>query len=365
MAHFRKEIISMILTNKCNFKCKYCLADDIKDGKKQTLDIDFAKQGIDDFFAERKSRKMRFYAMGEPTTEMQLMKKIHEYAKQRAGDELSVELQTNGFFPESTREWIAQNVDRVWISLDGPPDVMDQARRTLGGKSVRESIEGNIRFLLTHSKGSIGVRPTITNANLYRQVEMIQYFHSLGIENVWSHHEFSPVGKNRGILNRSVAAIDLLEYAKEAVRAWRRAEELGVFYRPFLAGSFDEECRYSCRACLPAPHLTFDGFVSACDMAFHGDTPLQDFIYGKWDPESRRIIYFKDKIRKLRSRSLENMPEECSKCEASCNCAGGCLGEAYFETGSIFGIRPDHCEAVRYLAKHLPRNQGRYLFEHP
>lgn len=363
MAHFRKDILSFVLGTRCNFNCSYCLADDIKQGD-QTIDLEFAKKGIDDFFDSRESRKIRFYAMGEPTLYMKEIEKIYNYAKEKAGEQLSVELQTNGAFSKSVREWIAENVDRIWISLDGPSDVQDSQRKTIGGKSARAVIEENIIRLLKVDGLMVGARPTVTNANLHRQVEMIDYYHSLGLTNIWSHHEFSAVGKDKPIQHQSVAKIDLLEYAIEAVRAVKRAEELGMFYRPFLAASFDEPCMYSCRACLPGWHLTFDGYVSACDMAFHGNTPLQDFIWGRWDAEKKVIVYDKEKIAKLKSRTWEKI-DDCVECNIAENCAGGCLGEAYFETGSMFGTRKDHCKAVRYLAEHLPRNQGRYKFEHP
>lgn len=364
MAHFRKNLISILLTNKCNLNCVYCLTGDIKLGEKITIDFDFAKKGIDDFFDKTGSYKMRFYATGEPTTEFELMKKIKEYAQTKAGDSLFVELQTNGYFSKKIRNWIAKNINAIWISLDAPPDVHDIQRIMPTGDSSRQQIEKNVKYLLANSNVTVGARPTITDKNIYRQVEMVNYYADLGIKYVWTHHQFTTIGKREAIQHQPVAKISLLDYAKNYVVAKKIADELGIFYGSFLAVNFDEKCKVACRSCLPCPHLTPDGYVSACDMAFHGNTPLQDLIYGKWNKDQKEIIYFPDKIAKIQSRNIANL-KMCQKCEVAENCAGGCLGEAYFETGDMFGIRPDHCKAVKYLAKHLPLNKKFYPCLHP
>ena len=370
MVHVDKKVATFILGEGCNLYCDYCLMDDAKDGKSKEIDLDFAKKGMDDFFEGRPdifgfgNTKIRFYSMGEPTLHMPLMQELTKYARTKVGDSLQIELQTNGFFSPGIAEWIAKNVAVTWVSLDGPADVQDSLRKTRDGKSVRNIVERNIKRLLEEPNIVVGVRPTITAANNTRQKEMIRYFDSLGIKNVWTHHEFTPVGDNNEILYSPVAAISILEYAQNYVDAYRVAEEAGIFYGSFLAVNFDEACRHHCRACLPMPHFTLDGAVSSCDMAYSKDTKFEDLIFGEWKDETKEIVYFPDRINKLRARTVESIAE-CVECEVSSNCGGGCLGEAYYETGSMNGIRPDHCEAVKYLAEHLPRNQGRFPLHHP
>jgi radical SAM protein with 4Fe4S-binding SPASM domain len=364
MGHYRKQCISILVTNKCNIACTYCLTGSAKNGPKTVIDFDFAKKGITDFFAQSPSRHLRFYAIGEPTTEIELIRQIKEFAAEQAGAALTVELQTNGCFSGKTAEWVRANVDIVWISLDGPPDVHDRLRINKDGTSTRPLIEKNLAYLLARRDMVVGVRPTITPLNVDRQVEMVDYFHGLGVKTVWSHHQFEPVGGAESVGRGPVAKVDLMLMAKQYIIARKRAEELGMFYGNFLAVNFDEKCRYACRACLPSPHLTPDGYVSCCDMAFSGRGLLKDLIYGRWDEESKMIVYDEKAIAGIRSRSIENMPD-CLGCEAAANCAGGCLGEALYETGDMCGIRKDHCEAVRFLARNLPRNSGLYPCNHP
>lgn len=359
MAHVKKEMISFFLTNECNLNCRYCYTNK-SEFIPQTLPFEFAKIGIDDFFDNTDCRHIRFFGAGEPTLKFNLMKQIYDYAHEKAGDKLSVEIQTNGVFSKNVAEWLANNVDIIWISWDGTPKIQNFYRPSKGGKRTSEIVERNARFLLKNGKGMTGARTTIGSFNLYKQKEIINYFANLGIKNVWADPIIPAVGKEALEKN-----IDLMEYSKEFLKAKELADKLGVFYGSQLTCNFDEKTFYNCRACLPMPHLTTDGYVSACDMASFGESngPMSIFIYGKWDKENNKIIYDKEKIDRLRSRSATNMAG-CRGCEIIDHCAGYCLGEVVNETGNLFGKKEYICEPIRFLAKNMPLNKGRYKYLH-
>ena len=164
MAHIRKQMISFFLTTRCNLRCIYCYTYKSKNIKKehQTLDFNFAKRGINDFFRDNVSRHIRFYGVGEPTLEFGLMKRIKNYAYKKAGDSLTVELQTNGFFSEKIARWIAKNVNIVWISCDGPPKVQDVQRPTAAKKPTSTIVEKNLKYFTKQKSMQVGVRVTLT-----------------------------------------------------------------------------------------------------------------------------------------------------------------------------------------------------------
>lgn len=360
VAHVEKEMISFYLTTKCNLNCSYCYINK-KDRVHQTLDLEFAKAGINDYFQTDMRKHIRFYGAGEPTCEFKLMKKIRDYAYDIVGDDLSVELQTNGVFKKSAREWISKNVDLIWISLDGVPEIQDKNRRTIRNEPTSKMIEENIRFLIKNCSGSVGIRSTITDDNVSNQTDNISYLSSLGIKHIWSDPVFPGVGEEI-----TTPLIDTMEYAKEFVKARKYADELGVFYGSILTCNFDKKTKYNCRACIPVPHLTTDGYVSACDMSLFGKIKdhMSIFIYGKWDKNKKIIRYDSKKINKLRSRSADNMPG-CKKCIAKYHCAGYCLGEVTNETKDLFGQKTCVCEPIRYLLKHLTEEQKQYTYLHP
>lgn len=361
MGKSKRHMISFFLNTECNLSCSYCYVPNC--GIKQILNFEFAKRGIDDFFENDPSRWIRFYSAGEPTLEFELMRKIRDYAYEKSGDTLKVELQTNGCFSTKVRDWLSENGTIIWLSWDGTPEVHDIFRKFHDGRPTSATIEKNAKYLVKNAKGVVGVRATIGVENLYFQKEMIKYFSKFGIEHVWSDPVFPQVRKNAAFgQNRT---IDLMEYAKEFLEAQKTAEELGIFYGSILTQNFDEKTIYNCSACLPMPHLTTDGYVSACDMALFGkNEEMNDLIYGKWDDKSKKIIYDIEKIKKLRSRSADNMPG-CNSCEAIAHCAGYCLGEVLNEQRCIFGKKKVVCEPIRYLFKNMSIDSGAYELCHP
>lgn len=362
MAHCRKTQLSVFLTHRCNLQCIYCYVGD-KERDRSVIDYEFVKIGILDFFQNYDSREIRLFATGEPTLEFDLMRKIRDYAFEQAGEDCRFELQTNGFFSTKIAEWISENIDIVWISCDGPSEIQNYYRPTPAGRPSSDIVEKNIRYLAMKPI-VLGCRATIGARNVEKQREMIEYFVHLGVRVIMSDPMFAPVKKYSGQIVECEVS-DLREYAEHFLEARRYAIERGVFYGSILTVNFDEETEYFCRSCIPYPHLTIDGYVSACDMAFCGtDSGMKDLIYGRYIPEEGRIEYDQEKIKLIKSRSAQNMPH-CQGCPVLKNCAGACLGEALNETGSIFGIKPHVCEVIRYLAKRMPLNQGLYPYLHP
>lgn len=369
MAHERKRTITFFITSKCNLNCVYCVNDTRHAGEEKTIDLNFAKKGIDDFFNDRAdifgvgNNMIRFYGIGEPTTRMDLVKSITEYAKKVKEKDLFVELQTNGFFSENTAKWIAKNVNEVWISIDGPKEIQNRNRPSRGGKETSDIVVRNIKFL--QKKGIfVGARATILPQDISKQIELIDYFNSIGIKWVYAEPVFESVKQEGKTRIKQITPIDLKQFAEHFVKAYKHAENLGVHYGNFFTVNFDEPCNYACRSCLPMPQLTADGYISGCDLAYSGKTQLLEFIFGKYNKEKNEIIYYPEKIGRIRQRNTKFM-EGCKNCEIRSNCGGGCAGLAYYSTGNFLGVVKEFCEATKYLAKHIPRNKGCVEHLHP
>ncbi len=185
MSHSKKEMLSFFMTTKCNLNCNYCYTNKSHFGH-QTIDLEFAKLGVEDFFEHNNSRLIRFFGAGEPTTESELMGKIKDYAYEKAGSDLEIEIQTNGCFSSGVRDWLAENCDIIWLSWDGPPEIQNFYRPLLSGAPSSEIIESNAKYLIENGNGMTGVRATIGSLNLCRQNEMIKYFSDSGIKYIWS-----------------------------------------------------------------------------------------------------------------------------------------------------------------------------------
>ncbi len=372
MPHCHKQMISFFLTTKCNLCCEYCY-NSLERSKleEQTLSFEIAKVGIDEFFNKNESRHIRFYGTGEPTLEFDLMRNITNYAREKGEKKVTVELQTNGVFSQEIREWILNNLNIVWISFDGTPDIQNKQRPFPNRKPSAPKIEENIHWLFNHRETRnlmIGARVTMTDINVNRQIEMIDYFKSFGIKYIWTDPEFPAVDRIPVCDDVEKLAnfhFDMDGYVKCFIEAHQYAEKQGVFYGSFLTCNFDGEAKVNCRACTPVPHLTPDGYVSACDLVTNGRNAyhMDCFVYGRWNEQYKKFEYDEGKIEALRNRNIDNLLH-CKSCEAKLHCGGYCLGEVNNQTGKLDGKLPIICKAVRTLYKELG-NCKTFDYMHP
>ena len=363
MGHARKEQITIFPTNACNMKCIYCAADSARyQGNTQKIDIEFAKIGITDYFKDPNKYQIRYYSSGEPTQAMDIIVETWEYAYKLRGKRLVSEIQTNCYFGKDEAEWLASHITYIWASIDGWPEIQNKNRPLFDGSSTFDKVMENILYLKEHTW--VGIRMTITSETIDKQLELIEFFANHGFKYIVSEPVFLPVKNDIVNSPGKITGIDLKTYIKHFIQAWYEAEKMGVTYFNSFMVNFDEEVEYACRSCLPTPHLTTDGYVSACDLGFYGNTPLKHLIYGKYNKEKKVIEYWPDAIKKLRSRKCINM-KSCKKCPVAKYCGGGCLGRAYHETRDFYGVIPEYCWATRYLAKHLPVGKMKLPYLHP
>lgn len=366
MGHWRKQMISILVTNRCNMACKYCYLGDtnVKERKeKRTVNLNFAKKAIKDYFSVQARPAVRFFADGEPTLEFDIIRELHDYAESITNNVSYFELQSNGFFSPEIAEWVRDNIDIVFISCDGMPCVHDMQRVSRNGVSTSEVIERNIKILNQNPKCQVGARATITKYNVYKQKEMIDYFYSLGVRILFSDKVFAPIGGSSEEFN-----IDYKTFVDEYVEARDYAKEKygdDFFYGTMYSANFDEEVIYACRSCLPTPHVTPDGYITCCDMCVTADdTSMHELIYGVYDEKLDTIFYDQAAIEHIRTRKAENIPE-CRNCEVRNYCAGACLGEALNETGSLYGVKKEACDAIKYLWHRLGSKPIKNKYLHP
>lgn len=383
MPHCNKKMLSFFLTTKCNLCCYYCYnATERNAIKEQTISVDVAKSAVDWYFEHNDSRHIRFYGPGEPTQEFEKMREITQYAKSHlnGGDRVTVEIQTNGVFTETVRAWILDNANIVWMSFDGMKDIQN-ANRPLNpkykevfcGKTSADVLEENVKWLNSNSASKnlmVGARVTITNNNISKQKEMVDYFSNLGIQYVWTNPLFYAVGTKpvcEDVKKQRAYSFDMDRYVQNYIEAYEYAKTKNVFWGSFLTINFDGESCYHCRSCTPlsAPHLTPDGYVSACDMvvlgaeAYHMDV----FIVGKWNPTTQEFDFDMEKVKSLEDRKSTVM-QHCLKCPVQLHCGGCCLGETVNEFGRLDGQNIVKCRAIRKLYKILgPCEPYKYL--HP
>ncbi len=358
MGFARKKVLSFFVDEKCNMSCIYCtVQSDLRKSKTdpKVIDVNFAKLGIDDyfgngFFKEGEKKGLRIFGNGEPTMEFDIIREIIEYGEMKAGEELFVEMQSNGYFTAEIARWLGEHVDLLWFSLDGVGEVQNRQRPTRDGKPSFPVIDRNVKIIARSDRTKMGFRPTISIYNIDRQEELIDYARDNGVLAIhadpWGHF----LGKVEGQAR-------LIDFAKRLIESWRYADSRGVQYGSEFIVNFDEEVEIYCRSCLPAPEFTPDGYVTCCDMACDADSFMAKafpaVLFGKYNKEENRIDYDQEKIEKIRSRNIYNL-KDCQGCMALKHCAGGCIGSGMVYSGDFYGVNKEYCAVVKYLYKKMP-----------
>lgn len=383
MPHCNKKMLSFFLTTRCNLCCRYCYnAKERNAIEEKSIPLEIAYSAIDWYFKTNPSRHIRFYGPGEPTQEFDKMKRITEYAKKHhdGGERVTVEIQTNGVFTHEVRDWLLDNMNIIWMSFDGMKDVQNNNRPlnpkysdVFGGKSSADVLEENVRLLNSNKEKRnliVGARVTVTDDSIAKQREMVDYFYNLGIRYVWTNPLFYSVGQIpvcKDKAKQSSYHFDMDAYIESYLDAYYYAKQKNMFWGSFLTINFDGESAYHCRCCIPqsAPHITPDGYISACDMVVLGSEAyhMDIFVVGKWNKDKKEFELYEDRIKALNDRKSTLM-KHCQNCIAKLHCGGYCLGETVNETGVLDGQNVIKCNAVRKLLKELGPCDS-YPYMHP
>ena len=343
-----KKTITFLLTTRCNLNCTYCYGNRKADYK--TLDFGFAKRVLCDCAEAGELSRIRFSADGEPTTEMEILQKIFNEAKLLNPDVLA-EVITNGTFNEDTAKWLAENLDYIYISTDLLPESHDKCRLTITGNPSSPPILENLKLFkeMSGKRAKIGICATATKYNIEQQKDAIDfYYNNFGVDIFWVTPIIAPI---YDAAEKTYEPVDMMQFAQNFIEAHAHAWQRGIFYESKLTANFDGETSKSCCASVPVPCLTVDGYLSACKLATYGKSTgkMNAMIYAQYDSEKDKIVYDTEKLKVLRSRTLQNMPSQCGTCVVGKHCAGYCPGETLSENGGLFRVKTNVCKALRYL----------------
>lgn len=147
------DMITLQLTQECNFRCRYCIYSDQLNRKQRShspkkMSWETAKKAIDFYIKhslDSESRSIGFYG-GEPLLQFELIKRIVEYAERQAyGKHLDFHMTTNGsLLTDSVIAFLAEHNFYLLVSIDGQRDSHDKNRVLRNGNGTFETIIKNL-----------------------------------------------------------------------------------------------------------------------------------------------------------------------------------------------------------------------------
>lgn len=338
----------------CNLKCIYCYANG--GDRPKYLSWDLTRKAINYVFNNIRDTINSFVVVyhggGEPTLNFKLIQKSYMYIKSLANkhdiDVLS-HLGTNGVMSPKYASWLGEHIDRITISIDGPPEIHNAQRPMKNGEPSFEKVVNTINTL-KETKTKISARSTITTLNVNRMEEIVDTVVDLGISKL---HFETLTFEGRAKKLRDIRAPNPYLFVEKFIQAMNYAASRGAEIH-YSGDRFGTIVPIFCNASGHNFCITPDGFITACYEVTKPNNNNGIFIYGLYDRNSKSFRIDEGKIGLLRNRVVTNIPA-CQSCFAKWHCGGGCMARALRKNGDIFVPDQTTCiitrELIRYYIK--------------
>jgi uncharacterized protein len=347
------KVLVLCPTASCNLKCIYC-SGTAGEKSKQMMDWSLAKKSIDWFFdhcADSGPYTLQFHGAGEPLLNINIVKKSVIYAKDKAakkGQKLFTRVSTNGIITKKTAEWVANNMDHVSLSLDGPPDIHNLHRPKVSGK---DSYDNVLQTIVELEKTNVlkRINTVVTNHNIGKLEEILRHIRSVSKV---KELRLLPVSNCGRCEQYAVKEVEGTRFETEMEKIIPLAKSLDIKLLSLIE-QVDYFTDFYCGACGFNMVVAPNGNISTCiEVLDEYDAGADDMLIGKYDSTNDEFNVNWDKVAYLRTRTYKNI-EGCKECTFRTNCSGSCLVRAARKHNSIMSFDDEQCNMVKeVLTKH-------------
>ncbi len=338
------SILYLVLTNACNFSCKYCFEEE-RHGRPATppMTEEIAQKGLDLFV---KNLRHNGYAVqvqlygGEPLMNWDVfvfsVHYIHRLIAMRKLPKLTkIIMLTNGsLLDEEKAAFIKANHVEMGLSVDGPERFTNSNRRFASGKNPYKSILRAYALLQKHNIPTM-LSITVTPENITELPEIVSWAHKIGVNFIG----FNPIGgQSYNYVSEKMkkGTYDRL-LTKNLLESFRRTSKYGM-YEARIGRKVIEFVRRSfiftdCGAINSQLIIHPDGQIGYCHASRKYD------VGSVSDPKFS--IYDKGQITTWRN-SLPIFRTGCLRCPAISLCGYGCFHHVIEDKGDV-AFRDTQC----------------------
>lgn len=314
--------LALGLTKNCTLGCLYCHADA---GAKEVMADDLLNNALHYAFETAKRDELKgvnisFAVGGEPTTYWELFTSCIQRIKNsesRYGIPVHLSMTTNGYYGVGKRQFIAQHLNSVLLSLDGPPEIQNLHRPSINGKESYSTVRESALFFIKNVK-SFAIRSTVSNHSVKKMPQIVEFFFKeLGNQYHLVFEPLVPLGRatSNTLLVSEPSQDDFVNYC---IQAKELGDSLGIEIRTSAANHKRLVTSFCGAMSIPSFTVTSKGIVTTCER----DSEGKDYGYGKYLPKSGSFAFDEEKIHV--NKSLLKMPEKCRDCFCKWHCAGDC-----------------------------------------
>jgi uncharacterized protein len=341
--------LQLLVTTNCNLACVYCFRNKVIDpltkeyGK---MSFQVARKAMDGFLdITRRNEKEEVYVKflgGEPLLNWNLIKNIVLYVDSLdiTKPKINYILCTNGIgVNKSIAKFLREYNFSISISLDGVGKTQDKLRKKLTGDGTFKEIDKSIDVLNKY-ENKIIVNAVLTDTNLYRLRELIDYLYKKGIKQLNINTlRYASLMNYRQLIpakEKVEQLIDARKYGKE-----KGIVIGGKWFRLYKKTNEVEYLSY-CRRMGEMLSVEPSGDIYPCS-----GLPIKI-----GNVENMNAIFKSSEYRKIALRVMGNIPL-CYGCEIEGMCAGGCAGNAYLVSGNIYNPDLTECEFRKEITRRL------------
>lgn len=326
---YNLKALCLHLSHDCNLRCKYCFADTGSySGERINMDRQVAFKAIDLLISNsiRHNLEVDFFG-GEPLINFTVLKETVKYANEQAlihNKQFKFTTTTNGILlNDEISNYLNDTMDNVVLSIDGRPQINDNARPTINNKGSYDLIIDKFKhFAQLRGNKSYYIRGTFTNANLDFSNDVL-FLNDIGFKQISVEPVVLPFNHSMAISNSDVDII-CNEYEKLAIEyVNRRTGDKWFSFFHFNVDAANGPCinkrLKGCGAGGEYLAIAPNGDIYPCHQ-FVGNS--QFYIGNVLDNTMNNSV--RDK---LISNNLFNKPA-CNSCFARYHCGGGCAANA-------------------------------------
>jgi radical SAM protein with 4Fe4S-binding SPASM domain len=179
-------LVEILVTQKCNLACRYCLAEAGPD--MPHLHPELAHAAVDAAFNLPTSRPLTIQLSGgEPFVNFGLFKALVEYIEEKrreTGRTAYLCTQSNGtLINDEIAEFIKEHGIGIGVSCDGPSRLNNLSRPMLAGQPSHERTLRGMRTLWRHVV-RFGVILVLNRVNVKHPEEIVDFFAELGAQSI-------------------------------------------------------------------------------------------------------------------------------------------------------------------------------------
>lgn len=369
---FESTFLHMIVvTHRCNQKCRYCHASASEESSKPETDLDKkTSEQIVDRILESPTEFIKIeFQGGEPLLNFEIIKHIVNYTnKSKNQKKVEFVICTNAIaLTDEHLDFIEVNNIQISTSLDGPEKLHDSQRISNKETGTYQMVSNSLQKIRSRSKSQVSALTTIHKDNLFKIKEIVDEYVSQGLTSIFLR-PLNPYGnatKNKEALYYSndefvkyyINALEyIIELNKKSVNIVEEnaAIILSRILSPFSNGFVDIQSPSGIGLCGLIYETNGDVFVSDEARMLHTMNHNDDFLLGNVKTTNRKNWFSTKKIKSLWQDSvIESLPG-CTWCAFSPYCGTDPVRNLS-EAGHIITSKPKdkQCQIHKKIFNHI------------